>query len=188
MTGFTIWLTGLSGAGKTTIANLVEQELRGKDFQVEHLEGDVVRKGLCRDLGFIGRDRDTNIERVSFVAKLLTRNGVIVICDFISPYKEHRERARREIGEFIEVHIECPLTICIQRDVKGLYAKALLGKIKNFTGISDPYDTPRFPELVCNTSSCTPEESAMQVIKYLEDYEYIPTDGFLRHSLGSRPS
>ena len=171
--GFTLWFTGLSGSGKTAIARRVEQELRGRGLRVERLDGDIVRQGLTRDLGFGKEDRDKNIERVTFVAKLLTRNGVAVLCSFISPYRERRNLSRQEIGEFIEVFVECPLEVCAQRDVKGMYAKALAGEIENFTGVSDPYEEPENPEIVCHTAQETLEESVAKVIAYLEGQGYI---------------
>jgi adenylyl-sulfate kinase len=171
--GCTVWLTGLSGAGKTTIAKLVEQTLRERQVKVERLDGDTVRQSLTRDLGFSKEDRDLNIERVTFVAKLLTRNDVIVLCSFISPYQARRDRSRREIGEFVEVFVDCPLDVCAERDVKGLYAKAFAGEIENFTGVSDPYEPPVTPELVIDTDSETPEESATAIISYLEEQGYI---------------
>jgi adenylyl-sulfate kinase len=171
--GFTLWFTGLSGSGKTAIAKRIEQELRRRGLRVERLDGDIVREGLTRDLGFSKEDRDKNIERVTFVAKLLTRNGVAVLCSFISPYRERRNLSRQAIGEFIEVYVECPLEVCAQRDVKGMYAKALAGEIENFTGVSDPYEEPENPEIVCHTAQETLEESVAKVIAYLEGQGYI---------------
>jgi len=172
--GFTLWFTGLSGSGKTVVAKLIEQELHSRNLKVERLDGDIVRQSLTRDLGFSKEDRDKNIERVTFVAKLLTRNGVAVLCSFISPYRERRAKSRREIGEFIEVFVECPVEECARRDVKGLYAKAFAGEIENFTGVSDPYEEPENPEIVCHTVQETPEESMVKVIAYLEERGYIP--------------
>jgi len=172
--GFTLWFTGLSGSGKTTIAKIVAQQLRDRGLKVERLDGDIVRQSLTRDLGFTKEDRDKNIERVTFVAKLLTRNGVVVLCSFISPYRERRARSRQEIGEFLEVFVECPVAACAERDVKGLYAKAFAGEIENFTGVSDPYEDPEDPEIVCHTAVETPEESAANVIVYLEEHGYVP--------------
>jgi adenylyl-sulfate kinase len=172
--GFTLWFTGLSGSGKTAIAKLVEQELRSRGLKAERLDGDIVRKSLTRDLGFSKEDRDKNIERVTFVAKLLTRNGVAVLCSFISPYRERRAKSREEIGEFIEVYVECPVEVCAERDVKGLYAKAFAGEIKEFTGVSDPYEAPENPEIVCHTAEEAPEDSAAKVVGYLEEKGFIP--------------
>ena len=173
--GATVWFTGLSGSGKTVIALLVQEELERRGLRVERLDGDIVRQALTRDLGFSKEDRDTNIERVTFVAKLLSRNGVLVLCSFISPYRARRDKSRKEIGEFIEVFVECPVEICAERDVKGLYAKAFAGEIENFTGVSDPYEDPENPEIICHTAEETPEESARKVISYLEQHGYIPT-------------
>jgi adenylyl-sulfate kinase len=172
--GFTLWFTGLSGSGKTTIAKLVAQELLERNLKIERLDGDIVRQSLTRDLGFSKEDRDRNIERVTFVAKLLTRNGVAVLCSFISPYRERRAKSRQEISEFIEVFVECPLEECARRDAKGLYARAFAGEIENFTGVSDPYEEPKNPEIVCHTAQETPEESAAKVIAYLEKQGYVP--------------
>jgi len=173
-TGFTLWMTGLSGAGKTTIAKIVEAELKRRGVKVERLDGDVVRQSLTRDLGFSKEDRDKNIERVMFVAKLLSRNGIGVIASFISPYRAVRDMVRRETTNFIEVFVNAPLEVCIERDVKGMYQKALAGEIPNFTGISDPYEPPLNPEIILNTHLETPEESAAKVLAYLEEHGYIP--------------
>ncbi|MFN8373186.1 MAG: adenylyl-sulfate kinase [Anaerolineae bacterium] len=166
--GFTLWLTGLSGAGKTTIAVELEKRLRAAGLRIERLDGDTVREGLTRDLGFSKEDRDKNIERVTFVAKLLSRNGVGVILSFISPYREARDKARQETTNFIEVFVNAPLQTCIDRDVKGMYAKAIRGEIKQFTGISDPYEEPLNPELIINTAEQTLDESVTQILTYLE--------------------
>ncbi len=167
-------MTGLSGAGKTTIAKIVEAELKRRGVKVERLDGDVVRQSLTRDLGFSKEDRDKNIERVMFVAKLLSRNGIGVIASFISPYRAVRDMVRRETTNFIEVFVNAPLEVCIERDVKGMYQKALAGEIPNFTGISDPYEPPLNPEIILNTHLETPEESAAKVLAYLEEHGYIP--------------
>lgn len=150
--GVTIWFTGLSGAGKTTIARRVEQILAERGTRVERLDGDVVRQSLTRDLGFSKEDRDKNIERVTFVAKLLTRNGVVVLTSFISPYGRMRDTARQEIGDFLEVYVYAPLEELERRDVKGLYQKARAGIIPNFSGVNDPYEAPLDPELVIDTT------------------------------------
>jgi adenylylsulfate kinase len=171
--GFTLWFTGLSGSGKTTLAKLVEKELRALGLKVERLDGDIVRQSLSRDLGFTKEDRDKNIERVTFVAKLLARNGVAVLTSFISPYRDVRARAREEIGNFIEVYCKAPLEVLIERDVKGLYTKALRGEIENFTGISDPYEEPLNPEVICETDKESPEESVAKVLAKLEESGYI---------------
>ena len=172
--GFTLWFTGLSGSGKTALAKLVAQQLRDRGLKAERLDGDIVRQSLTRDLGFSKEDRDKNIERVTFVAKLLTRNGVAVLCSFISPYRERRAKSRQEIGEFIEVYVECPVEVCAERDVKGLYVKAFAGEIENFTGVSDPYEEPENPEIICHTAQETPEESAVKIVTYLEGQGYVP--------------
>ncbi len=172
--GFTIWLTGLSGAGKTTIAVLLESKLRERKVRVERLDGDTVRQGLTRDLGFSKEDRDKNIERVTFVAKLLSRNGVGVLASFISPYREARQNVREETTNFIEVFVDAPLEVCIERDVKGMYAKAIAGEIKEFTGISDPYEAPEAPEITVNTDRETVDESVQKILCYLEEHQFIP--------------
>ena len=175
--GFTLWLTGLSGSGKTAIAEPPAAQLRDRGLRVERLDGDIVRQDLTSDLGFTKKDRDENIKRVTFVAKLLSRNGVGVICSFISPYHARRARTRREIEEgahFIEVFVDCPLEVCAERDVKGLYEQAFAGEIDNFTGVSDPYEAPENPEIVCRTAEQTVEESVAQVLGYLEENGYIP--------------
>ncbi|MBA2714721.1 MAG: adenylyl-sulfate kinase, partial [Rubrobacteraceae bacterium] len=163
--GFTLWFTGLSGAGKTTIADIVEHELRERIGIVEVLDGDIVRTNLSKGLSFSREDRDTNVLRIGFVANLLTRNGVAVIVSAISPFKEARDQVRREIGDgFIEIFVDAPLEVCAQRDVKGLYAKAYSGEIPQFTGVSDPYEAPTVPELTLRTNEEEPEESANRVI------------------------
>lgn len=172
--GFTLWLTGLSGAGKTTVAVAVEKVLRERGVRVERLDGDTVREGLTRDLGFSKEDRDKNIERVTFVAKLLSRNGVAVINSFISPYREARANVRRETTNFIEVFVDAPLQVCAERDVKGMYAKAFAGQIKGFTGVDDPYEAPEAAEIVLHTDQETVEESVSKIVTYLELYEFIP--------------
>ena len=172
--GFTVWFTGLSGSGKTELAKLLEPALRERGLtRVERLDGDIVRQHLTRDLGFSKEDRDRNIERVTFVAKLLTRNGVAVLASFISPYRERRARSRGEIGEFIEVYCRCPLEVLIERDVKGWYKKALAGEVENFTGVSDPYEEPLNAEIVVDTDRQTPEESLAVILSYLERNGYV---------------
>jgi adenylylsulfate kinase len=172
--GFTLWFTGLSGAGKTTVSEIVEKELRKRIGTVEVLDGDIVRTNLSKGLGFSRADRDTNVLRIGFVAKLLTRNGVPVIVSAISPYKEARDMVRQHIGEnFIEVYVYCPLEVCAERDVKGLYKKAFEGEIQGFTGVSDPYEPPAAPELTLRTDEEEPEESASKVIVKLEELGYL---------------
>src|SRR3954453_2363234 len=173
--GFTLWFTGLSGAGKTTISEIVERELRARGSRVEVLDGDVVRENLSKGLGFSKEDRDTNIRRIAFVADLLSRNGVPVITAAISPYAEIRNEARQLMGDrFVEVFVEASVGTCAERDVKGLYAKAFAGEIKEFTGVSDPYEAPGNPEIVCDTESETPEESAEKLLAYLEQRDLVP--------------
>jgi adenylylsulfate kinase len=172
--GFTLWFTGLSGAGKTTIAEIVEHELRERFGKVEVLDGDIVRTNLSKGLGFSREDRDTNILRIGFVADLLTRNGVGVIVSAISPYKEARDQVRRTIGEgFIEVFVDAPLEVCAERDVKGLYEKAFSGEIEHFTGVSDPYEPPAAPELHIRTNEEEPQASARRVILKLEELGHL---------------
>jgi adenylylsulfate kinase len=172
--GFTLWFTGLSGAGKTTISEIAEKELRERFGQVEVLDGDIVRTNLSKGLTFSKEDRDTNILRIGFVAELLTRNGVGVIVSAISPFKEARDQVRRNIGEgFIEVYVDAPLEVCAERDVKGLYKKAFAGEIEQFTGVSDPYEPPAAPELHIKTDEETPEESARRVLLKLEELDYL---------------
>jgi adenylylsulfate kinase len=176
--GFTLWFTGLSGAGKTTISELVVEELQARGSAIEVLDGDVVRQNLSKGLGFSKEDRDTNIRRVAFVADLLSRNGVPVITAAISPYREIRDEARQQMdGRFIEAYVKASVEECERRDVKGLYAKARAGEIKEFTGVSDPYEPPENPELVLETEEQTPEESAAQIIAYLEGQGLIPPRG-----------
>jgi adenylylsulfate kinase len=172
--GFTLWFTGLSGAGKTTISEIVEKDLRERFGKVEVLDGDIVRTNLSKGLGFSREDRDTNILRIGFVADLLTRNGVGVIVSAISPFKEARDQVRRNIGEdFIEVYVDAPLEVCAERDVKGLYKKAFAGEIGQFTGVSDPYEPPAAPELHIKTDEEEPQESARRVILKLDELGYL---------------
>lgn len=171
--GVTVWFTGLSGAGKTTICMAVEQKLREQGYKVEVLDGDVVREKLTKGLGFSKLDRDENIRRIGFVAHLLTRNGVIVLVSAISPYRQVRDEVRQQIGSFIEVYVSTPLSVCEQRDVKGLYKKARAGEIKQFTGIDDPYEPPTNPELECRTDLEMVKESADKVLAKLSDLGYF---------------
>ncbi|KAA0002760.1 MAG: adenylyl-sulfate kinase [Thermoplasmata archaeon] len=171
--GVTVWFTGLPCSGKTVVADGVAERLRKKGYKVERLDGDIVRQSLTSDLGFSKEDRDENIKRVTFVAKLLTRNGVIVLTSFVSPYRERRKKTREEIGNFIEVYVKCPVEECIKRDVKGMYKKALNGEIKNFTGVDDPYEEPENPELVLETDKESVEESVQKVLDKLKELGYI---------------
>jgi adenylylsulfate kinase len=173
--GFTLWFTGLSGAGKTTISQIVENELRDRGSRVEVLDGDVVRENLSKGLGFSKEDRDTNIRRIAFVADLLSRNGVPVITAAISPYRELRDEARELMGDrFIEVFVKASVEVCAERDVKGLYEKAFRGEIKEFTGVSDPYEPPLNPELTLDTEHDSAEEDAARVIAMHEERQLIP--------------
>jgi len=172
--GFTLWFTGLPCSGKTTVSKIVEQELRDRGLSVESLDGDEVRQNLSKDLGFSKEDRDKHIFRVGFVAKLLSRNGVATLAAFISPYRSVRDRLRSEINNFIEIYVKCPLEVCMQRDIKGMYKKAIAGEIQNFTGISDPYEEPLNPEIVLETDKETPTESAQKVIQKLESLKLVP--------------
>ena len=171
--GVTVWFTGLPCSGKTTIADKLAQILRERGKKVERLDGDIVRKGLTSDLGFSKEDRDKNIERVTFVAKLLTRNGVIVLATFVSPYIERRRQTREEIGEYVEVYVKASIDECIKRDVKGMYKKALAGEIKNFTGVDDPYEAPPNPEVLVDTDNESEDESVEKVLDYLEKNGYL---------------
>jgi adenylyl-sulfate kinase len=172
--GFTLWLTGLSGSGKTTLARELEPILRERFGKVEVLDGDVVRTNLSQGLGFSKEDRDTNIRRIGFVAHLLSRNGVPVIVAAISPYREVRDEVRRQIGDFVEVHVDCSLDELTRRDVKGLYAKALRGEIAHFTGISDPYEPPLDPHVVVRSDRETVSESVDKILTRLETLGYLP--------------
>lgn len=166
--GFILWLTGLSGAGKTTLAKGLELELKKRGFLVEVLDGDSVRTNLSQGLGFSREDRNTNIRRIGFIANLLSRNGVVVIVAAISPYRDVRNELREKTTNFVEVYINAPLSVCESRDVKGLYAKARLGEIKSFTGIDDPYEEPLNPEITCYTSKETIQESISKIIRYID--------------------
>src|SRR3712207_1780494 len=177
--GFTLWLTGLSGSGKTTIAHLVGPELERRGHIVEYLDGDTVRTHLSKGLGFSKEDRDTNIERIGWVASRLTRHGAAVIAAAISPYEETRRRARElveEWGSFVEVYIEASVDECARRDVKGLYAKAFAGEIKGFTGVDDPYEPPSSPELRVDTEQESPEEIAQRILSKLEELGLVPAE------------
>jgi adenylylsulfate kinase len=171
--GFTVWFTGLSCSGKTTVSKKVAEELLKRGLKVEVLDGDVVRTNLSKGLGFSKEDRDTNIKRIGFVCKLLSRNGVVAIGAAISPYRDIRDYNRQQIGDFVEVYCKCPLEVCIERDVKGLYKKALAGEIPNYTGVSDPYEEPLNPEVVLETDKEALEQSVGKVIRKLEELRYI---------------
>ena len=171
--GFVVWFTGLPSAGKSTLARLLEGALRRRGWPVEVLDGDEVRLRLTKGLGFSREDRDENIRRISFVARLLARHGVATITAAISPYRGAREEARREIGRFVEVYVKCALDTCVQRDVKGLYRRALAGEITNFTGISDPYEEPLAPEVTVQTDRESAEESVGRILARLEALGYL---------------
>jgi adenylyl-sulfate kinase len=176
--GFTVWFTGLSGAGKSTIAQRLEPVLRERGMSVEILDGDVVRTNLSKGLGFSKEDRDTNIRRIGYVAQLLSRNGVVVITAAISPYREVRDEVRTMVTSdgagFVEVYARCSLDELTRRDVKGLYEKARRGEIANFTGVSDPYEEPLSPEVLFDSELESEEESLAKVIATLEGLAYIP--------------
>jgi len=166
--GFVVWLTGLPGSGKTTIARRLEPELRKLGLPVEVLDGDEIRQNLSKGLGFSREDRETHLKRVTYVAKLLSRNGVAVVAAFISPYRSIREYARRETTNFLEVYVRCSLETCAQRDPKGLYKKANSGEIKDLTGPQDVYEEPLQPELVVDTERLTVEQSVRSIVERLE--------------------
>lgn len=172
--GFAIWFTGLSGAGKTTLASRVAEELRRRGRRVEVLDGDVVRMNLSKGLGFSKEDRDTNIRRIGFVCQLLSRNGVVAIAAAISPYRAVRDEVRQMVGgRMVEVYVKCPVHVCAQRDVKGLYEKAFRGEIQQFTGVSDPYEEPLAPEVVAETDRESVEESVAKVLAALREHGYL---------------
>jgi adenylylsulfate kinase len=171
--GFTVWFTGLSGAGKSTLTGRLEEVLQERGHRVEVLDGDVVRTNLSKGLGFSKEDRDTNILRIAFVAHLLTRNNVAVITAAISPYRDIRAQARRQIGNFVEVYVRCSLEELVRRDVKGLYAKAIRGEIANFTGVSDPYEEPLNPEVIVDSEKETIDESLAKIVNRLEELGYL---------------
>jgi adenylyl-sulfate kinase len=172
--GFCLWFTGLSGSGKSTLSRMLEPELRKRGCKVEILDGDEVRENLSKGLGFSKDDRDTNVRRIGYVAKLLARNGVVVMTAAISPYEEVRTQCRNMIGDFVEVYAECSVEELTRRDVKGLYAKAISGEIKNFTGVSDPYEAPENPEIKVNSEEQAPEDSLKLIVSYLEKQGLIP--------------
>jgi len=190
--GFTLWFTGLSGAGKTTVSRVLEQRLRRLGARVEVLDGDVVRTNLSKGLGFSKEDRDTNIRRIGFVCQLLSRNGVIAIAAAISPYRETRDYVRSQIEHFVEVYTRCPLDTLVERDVKGLYKKALAGEIKEFTGVSDPYEEPLHAEVVIDTHLESPEQSADKIWARLEELGLVGSNqpsavSFQQPALAVRP-
>jgi len=171
--GFTVWFTGLSGAGKSTLAVALHEAVAARGYNVELLDGDVIRTSLCKGLGFSKEDRDTNIRRVGFVANLISRNNAAAITACISPYRSLRQEIRDSIQDFIEVYVECPISVCERRDVKGLYAKARAGEIKGFTGIDDPYEEPEAAEVTVRTADESEAESLAKILRFLEEREYI---------------
>lgn len=177
MEGFTVWFTGLPSAGKTTIATLLAGHLRERGCRVELLDGDECRRNLSAGLGYSRQDRDANIKRIAYVCKLLARHGVVAIAAAISPYRAARERARAELGRFVEVYVKCPVQVCIARDVKGLYRRALAGEIPNFTGVSDPYEEPLSPEVVLETDKESAHESLARLVRRLAELGFLGTDG-----------
>jgi adenylyl-sulfate kinase len=174
--GFTLWFTGLPCSGKTTLADTLAKDLHARGMKVERLDGDIVRKGLTRDLGFSAEDRAMNIERVTFVAKLLTRNGVAVLCTFVSPFNTIRANSRKEIGEYILVYVKASVEECANRDVKGMWAKAKAGEIKNFTGFDDPFEEPDNAQIIVDTDNETVEESKEIILDWLEKNGYLPNN------------
>ena len=172
--GFTLWFTGLACSGKTVLADAIAEELKRKGMKVERLDGDIVRKSLTRDLGFSDEDRRKNIERITFVAKLLTRNGVAVLASFISPFNDIRAYSRKEIGEYLLVYVKCSIQECEERDVKGMYAKARAGEIKKFTGIDSPFEEPENADIIVETDKQTVEESKGIILKALDKMGFIP--------------
>ncbi|HXS74602.1 MAG TPA: adenylyl-sulfate kinase [Terracidiphilus sp.] len=172
--GCTLWFTGLSGSGKSTLSQLVASRLCALGAKVEVLDGDITRTLLCQGLGFSREDREENIRRIGFVCELLSRNDVIAIAAAISPYRASRDELRKRIPNFIEIHMNCPVEVLIKRDVKGLYKKALAGEIKQFTGISDPYEDPIAPELTIDSSSESIESSVARILRRLQELEIIP--------------
>ena len=186
--GFVLWFTGLSASGKTTLAKTVERELIERGIHnVQRLDGDIVRQDLTRDLGFSKEDRDENIRRITFVAELLSNNGVATMCSFISPYRNARANARARCNNFIEVYVECPMGTLVERDPKGLYKKALAGEITGFTGVDDPYETPESPEIVVHTGRETIDQSTYVIVSYLEEHGLLPL-GEARSATGAAPT
>lgn len=170
MPGLTIWFTGLSSAGKSTISQAVQQSLRDRGYPVEWLDGDVVRKHISKGLGYSKEDRDENIRRIGFVAELLTRHGVIVLVSAISPYRDVRDEMRARIGNFLEVHVDAPLDACRRRDVNGVYRRSQSGELTHVTGVDDPYEPPLYPDVVCHTDRETPDQSVAKVLESVESW------------------
>jgi adenylylsulfate kinase len=177
MKGVTVWFTGLPCSGKTTLALKLSAELKKRGILAEDLDGDITRKYLSKGLGFSKEDRDENIRRVGFVCSLLTRHGAVTTAAFVSPYRSIRSEIRGMIGNFIEVYVKCSLDKCIERDVKGMYKKAIAGEIKNFTGISDPFEEPENPELVVETDKESEDVSLSRILQKMEELGYLPAAG-----------
>ncbi|MBI1871755.1 MAG: adenylyl-sulfate kinase [Chlamydiae bacterium] len=171
--GFTLWFTGLSGSGKSTLSKIIEKILKNLGRKVEVLDGDIVRTHLSKGLGFSKEDRDINIRRIGFLCQLLTRNDVIAISAVISPYRDVRDEIRKEIGNFVEIYVKCSVEMLTQRDVKDLYKKALAGEVKNFTGISDPYEAPLHPEIIIHSDKESIEESVQRIMEKLYELQYL---------------
>jgi adenylylsulfate kinase len=169
----TVWLTGLSSAGKTTLANVLAENLSGRGYRTEKLDGDVIRQCLCRDLGFTKEDRDENVRRIAFVAELLTRNGVIVLVSAVSPYRAARSEARRSIGRFVEVHVTAPMEVLEQRDTHGIYERARAAQLTHVAGIDDPYEPPLSPDVQCQTDVETPAESAAKILSVIDRWLFV---------------
>jgi adenylyl-sulfate kinase len=182
MKGFTLWFTGLPSSGKSTLARRIEEILLERGMNVEVLDGDEVRENLSKGLGFTKQDRDTNIRRIGFVAKLLSRNGVVAITAAISPYADVRDEMRRAIGRFVEVYVKCPIDVLKERDVKGLYKKALAGEIKHFTGVDDPYEAPARPEILIESDRESVDESVAKIVKTLEVMGWVPSGDGAQYS------
>jgi adenylylsulfate kinase len=180
--GFTVWFTGLPSSGKSTLAEILFGELEGRGLKVELLDGDVVRTNLSKGLGYSREDRDTNILRIGWVAERLTYHGVAVIVSAISPYRETRDQVRKQVGDFVEVFVSCPVEECARRDVKGLYEKAMRGEITEFTGVSDPYEPPLDPEVTVETDKFSPQECLATVLDRLQELGYIEGTGRLIRS------
>jgi adenylylsulfate kinase len=179
--GFTVWFTGLPSSGKSTLAELLFDELESRKMKVELLDGDVVRTNLSKGLGYSREDRDTNILRIGWVAERLTFHGVAVIVSAISPYRGTRDQVRKQVGDFVEVFVSCPLEECVRRDVKGLYEKAMRGEIKEFTGVSDPYEPPEHPEVIVETDKATPKECIELILNRLREIGYVSEPAPLPH-------
>jgi adenylylsulfate kinase len=174
--GFVLWFTGLPASGKTTTAEAVLKELKKYNLKIEKLDGDIVRSNLTKDLSFSKKDRDENLRRIGFIANLLSRNNIAVVASFISPYKKQREYLRENVNNFIEIFVDSPLSVCEKRDPKGMYKKARSGKIKNFTGVDDPYEIPESPDIHLNTSEGEIKDNVKKVMDYLFKNNFLSND------------